>query len=309
MPIRVGGTLGFCGRELSCEELRLVRDIVHDFKSLSVNQLASTICELLDWRRANGSLKTRECYSFLKELESRGWVGHLPQVRVTCPRGPRRVKLDEVTEPEATVSGQLGELVPLELQRITSRKDRGEFQQYLQRYHYLEYRVPVGAQLRYFIRSRDGRLLGCLLFTSAAWRMAPRDRWIGWDDRTRGRNLPMIVNQGRFLILPWIRIPSLASHILSVSAKRLSEDWECRYSVRPVLLETLVDPARFAGTCYRAANWIEVGTTRGRGRMDREARLEGHCPKLIFLYPLTKDARRRLCRGRQGDCHESSGDF
>jgi hypothetical protein len=309
MPIRIGGSLSFCGRELSSDELSLVRDIIHDFKSLSVNQLASTICELLEWRRANGSLKIRECFGFLRELESRGWIDRLPQLRLTCPRGPRRVKLDEVIEPEAEISGHLSELVPLELQRITARKDRELFKQYLQRYHYLEYRVPVGAQLRYFVRSRDGGILGCLLYTSAAWRMASRDRWIGWDDRTRRTNLPMVVNQGRFLILPWIRMPYLASHILSVSAKRLPGDWESCYSVTPVLLETLVDPARFAGTCYRAANWIEVGSTRGRGRMDREARLEGHCPKLIFLYPLSRDFRGRLCGVPKGDCDESSGDL
>jgi hypothetical protein len=188
---------------------------------------------------------------------------------------------------------------------IETRAERRLFQQYLERHHYLGYRVPVGAQLRYFVFSRQGEVLACLLFTSAAWRMAPRDKWIGWDDSVREANLSLLVNNSRFLILPWVRIPSLASHILSLSASQLSTDWQARYLVKPLLLETLVDPARFTGTCYRAANWIEVGSTQGRGRMDRYTRASGS-PKLIFLYPLTKDARRRLARTRDGEHHEPS---
>ena len=135
--------------------------------------------------------------------------------------------------------------------------------------------------------------LAALLFTSAAWRMAPRDRWIGWSDRVRQSNLPLVVNHSRFLILPWIRIPHLASHILGRIARQLPADWQAHYGVEPVLLETLVDPARYRGVCYRAANWIEVGITQGRGRMDRSGCAQG-IPKQIFLYPLHRHWQQRL---------------
>jgi hypothetical protein len=139
--------------------------------------------------------------------------------------------------------------------------------------------------------------LAALLFTSAAWRMAPRDRYIGWSDTARRTNLPRIVNHSRFLILPWTRIPHLASHVLSRVAQQLPSDWQSRYGVEPLLMETLVDQARYRGVCYRAANWIEVGLTQGRGRMDR-SHLASVTPKQIFLCPLHRHWRQRLCDSR-----------
>ena len=305
MPVTIGGSVSFCGRQLSADELKLIRDLIHDFRSLTVTQLASTICELLDWRRANGSLKTRECFSFLQELQSRGWIGGLPSLRVTSPRGARSVAVDQTSQAETELAGPLKDFLPLQLQLISDKSDRRLFQQYLQRYHYLGYRVPVGAQLRYFVRRQQGSVFACLLFTSAAWKMAPRDQWIGWDDPTRRANLSLVVSQSRFLILPWIRIPSLASHILSISARQLPDDWQTHYLVRPLLLETLVDPARFRGTCYRAANWIQLGYSQGRGRMDRYNYANGS-RKLIFVHPLTRQARRLLCLPSKGDHHGTS---
>jgi len=164
----------------------------------------------------------------------------------------------------------------------------------LERYHYLGCRVPFGANLRYWVRSR-GRELGCLLWTSPAWKMQARDAWIGWSDEGRQRNLQWIVNHGRFLILPWVHVKGLASKILALSARQLPHDWQTRYGHRPLLLETLVDAARFRGTCYRAANWIYVGQTTGRGRMDREHKAHGQVIKDIYVYPLVRDARQRLC--------------
>src|SRR6266566_2770016 len=137
-------------------------------------------------------------------------------------------------------------------------------------------------------------LQSCLLFTSAAWKMAPRDQYIGWSDRSRKSNLAQVVNNSRFLILPWVRIPHLASHILSRTARQLRLDWRERYGVDPVLLETLVDRERYSGTCYRAANWVSVGWTQGRGRMDRTRKEQGSC-KEIFLYPLDRRWQSQLC--------------
>jgi hypothetical protein len=136
--------------------------------------------------------------------------------------------------------------------------------------------------------------LACLLFTSAAWKMAPRDEHIGWDQAVRQANLPLIVNNSRFLIMPWVRVPNLASHILSLAARQLPRDWLAAYRAQPVLLETLVDAARYHGGCYRAANWTEAGLTQGRGRMDRSGKAQG-VRKHIFLFPLHRHWRERLC--------------
>jgi hypothetical protein len=138
-------------------------------------------------------------------------------------------------------------------------------------------------------------VLACLGWTSAAWKIAVRDRWIGWSDGQRRQALPYVVNNSRFLILPWVHVTDLASHLLARCVRQLPTDWEQRYGVRPLLLETLVDPARFRGTCYRAANWRLLGATVGRGRMDRANVLTGHAPKSVYVYPLGSDIRTRLC--------------
>jgi hypothetical protein len=193
--------------------------------------------------------------------------------------------------------GSVAAYAPLEFDLISDAASRALFRQYIQRYHYLGYRVPFGAQLRYFVRSQGlpERILACLLFSSAAWKIAPRDRWIGWRDQARSLNLARVVSNSRFLILPWVEVSGLASKILSMAAQQLSEDWFSVYQVSPLLLESLVDPQRFSGTCYRAANWIHVGTTQGRGRMDRKQDVQRHV-KEIFVYPLHAHAREFLCR-------------
>jgi Domain of unknown function (DUF4338) len=161
----------------------------------------------------------------------------------------------------------------------------------VERYHYLGCRVPFGANLRYWARNRD-RELACLLWTSPAWKMQARDAWIGWDDKERQRNLQSVANNSRFLILPWVRVKGLASKILALSARQMPLDWETRYGNRPLLLETLVDPVRFRGTCYGAANWIFVGKTAGRGRMDRGHKNHGLSVKDIYVYPLIHEAQQ-----------------
>jgi hypothetical protein len=163
----------------------------------------------------------------------------------------------------------------------------------MERYHYLGCRVPFGANLRYWVRHEE-RELACLLWTSPAWKMQARDEWIGWSDEQRRHNLQRIVNNGRFLILPWVQVKGLASKILALSARQMSRDWESRYGHRPMLLETLVDAERFRGTCYRAANWVHVGQTTGRGRMDREHASHGRAIKDIYVYPLARDVRQHL---------------
>jgi hypothetical protein len=286
--------VSFCGRVLTASELNLVRQIIADFPHLSQAELAHTVCELLEWRRPNGKLKSPECVEWLQKWQGHDCLPALPALRVTKPRGAHRFQADPQSDPQAPLRGRLSDYQPLRLHLIEDLAGRRLFQQYIQRYHPLGYRVPYGAQLRYLVRAASGDVLACLLFTSAAWRMAPRDAWIGWSDPARRANLPLLVNNGRFLILPWVAVPHLASHILALAARQFPSDWLAAYAVRPLLLETLVDRP-YTGACYRAANWIRVGQTQGRGRMDRTHQARGAC-KDILLYPLGSHWRQRLCQ-------------
>ena len=280
---------------LTASELNLVRQIIADFPRLSQAELAYTVCELMEWRRPNGKLKNPECVEWLQKWQQQV-LPALPELRVTKPRGAHRFHADPQSDPQPPLRGRLADYQPLRLQLIEDLAGRGLFQQYIQRYHPLGYRVPYGAQLRYLVRARapSQDVLACLLFTSAAWKMAPRDAWIGWSDAQRRANLSRVVNNARFLILPWVEVPHLASHLLALAARQLPVDWLAAYAVRPLLLETLVDRP-YAGTCYRAANWIYAGQTQGRGRMDRTHQAQGSC-KNILLYPLDSHWRQRLCQ-------------
>jgi hypothetical protein len=288
----LGETVSFCGRVLTASELNLVRQIIADFPCLSQAELAYTICELMAWRRPNGKLKNPECVEWLQKWQ-RQVLPALPELRITKPRGAHRLLADAPPgAPQPSLRGRLADYQPLRLQLIEDLAGRRQFQQYIQRYHPLGYRVPYGAQLRYLVRAPSEDVLACLLFTSAAWKMAPRDTWIGWSDQARRANLSRLVNNARFLILPWVEVPHLASHILALAARQLPTDWLAAYAVRPLLLETLVDRP-YTGTCYRAANWICVGQTQGRGRMDRTHTAQGTA-KDILLYPLESHWRQRL---------------
>jgi hypothetical protein len=296
MPVTIGEGLSFCGRPLGPPEIELIRQVTRDFPQLALTELAHTICELLEWKRPNGGLKSRECYLFLQSWHQRGWLPWLPPPRPHARR-PHQTRLASESGPQTPCEGALEQWLPVELELIDQAAPRKLFQQYIQRYHYLGYRVPYGAQLRYFVRSQQASpALACLLFTSAAWKMAPRDGYIGWSESARARCLSRVVNNSRFLILPWVHIPNLASHVLAQAAKRVKQDWRAHYGVEPVLLETLVDRSRYAGTCYRAANWTSVGLTQGRGRMDRSGKAQGE-RKEIFLFPLRRDWQRQLGGG------------
>lgn len=287
--------LRFCGRMFSGQELELMGEIARDCGGLAVTEIARTVCELLEWKRPKGGLKDQECRQLLEHLCQQGWLT-LPSVRNSGPRGPRQIPLSEASAPQPSVEGNAGEFEPLQFEVVENRKQSQLWTELIERHHYLRYRVPVGANLRYLVRSGQsgGSVLACLLWSSPAWKMAARDQWIGWKAEQRVRNLQLIVNQSRFLVLPWVRVKGLASKILAKSARQLLNHWERRYGYRPLLLETLVDAQRFRGTCYRAANWIHVGQTQGRGRMDREHR-EGLAVKDIYIYPLCRNVQRELC--------------
>jgi hypothetical protein len=287
----------FCGRIFAEQELQWMREMARDYAGLGVTEIARTVCELLDWKRANGRLKDQECRQLLERLRDQGWLT-LPPVRNSGPRGPRHIVLTEASAAQVTLEGSAGEFEPLELRVVESQSESRLWMELIERHHYLAYRVPVGANLRYIVRSprSGGQVLACLLWSSPAWKMAPRDHWIGWNQEQRAQNLQFVVNNSRFLILPWVRVRGLASKVLGQCARQLPGDWELRYSYRPLLLETLVDGRRFRGTCYRAANWIRIGQTQGRGRMDREHRAHGLAPKDIYLYPLCRNVQQQLCQ-------------
>ena len=286
-------SLTFCGRTFASSELHLMRQIACEFSGLGVTEIARTICELLEWTRPNGGLKNQECRQLLERLQAEGFL-KLPEVRHLGGRGPRRLDLSAFGSEPAPVVCAAGECEPLELVLVEGQADSRRWREQIERYHYLGCRVPFGAHLRYWACNRD-RELACLLWTSPAWKMQARDEWIGWSDEQRRQNLQAVINNGRFLILPWVQVKGLASKILALSAKQMPRDWEIRYGRRPLLLETLVGAARFRGTCYRAANWVHVGRTTGRGRMDRAHKAHGQAIKDIYIYPLVRDARQRLC--------------
>jgi Druantia protein DruA len=284
--------LTFCGRTFRNDELELMRQIVRDFSGLGVTEIARTVCELLEWTRPSGGLKNHECRQLLERLQAEGFL-QLPEVRNLGGRGPRRVNVSGACPEPALIAYAASECEPLELVLVEGKADGGRWREQMERYHYLGCRVPFGANLRYWVRHGE-RELACLLWTSPAWKMQARDAWIGWSDEQRRHNLQLIVNNGRFLILPWVQVKGLASKILALSARQMPRDWEVRYRRRPLLLETLVDAARFRGTCYRAANWIHIGQTSGRGRMDRAHTAHGQAIKDVYVYPLVRDAQQRL---------------
>jgi len=281
------------GRTFSFEEVALMRQAATDYAGLGRTEIARTVCEWLDWRRPSGSLKNHECRLLLERLEQQG-VLTLPQVRPSGRRGPRPVNLNTQSNTQPPIDTPLAELKPLKL-TLVEQSESALWRQFIHRYHYLGCCVPLGAHLRYWVRSRNDELLACLLWTSPAWKMAARDRWIGWTEAQRTQNLQSIVNHSRFLILPWVRVKGLASTILALSARKLPEHWRQCYGYTPQLLETLVDASRFKGTCYRAANWTYLGETTGRGRMDRHHQAHGKATKLIFVFPLHRRAQKNLC--------------
>ncbi len=285
-------SLTFCGRTFVLAELELMRQTAQEFSALGVTEIARTVCELLEWTRPSGKLKNHECRQLLERLQAEGFL-KLPELRSLGGRGLRRADVSGAYSETVAVTRAASECEPLELVLVEGKTESRRWREQVERYHYLGCRVPFGANLRYWVRHQE-RELACLLWTSPAWKMQARDEWIGWSDEQRRHNLQRVVNNGRFLILPWVQIKGLASKILALSARQMPRDWESRYGHRPLLLETLVDATRFRGTCYRAANWVHVGQTTGRGRMDREHAFHGRATKDIYVYPLARDARPRL---------------
>jgi hypothetical protein len=286
------------GRVLSGGDLELIRRLIREEPGLHRTALSKKVCQLWDWRDATGRIKDMACRTMLRKLERRGLLV-LPASRHPNNNARRgltsgrtsRTPMDIAPEP---IHEELARLEPIQLTCARPRTSESAlFDELLRRYHYLGYRTTIGQSMKYLAHDKSGRLLGCLLFGSAAWMAAPRDRWIGWTHPQRTANLIRMTNNTRFMILPWVRVPHLASRLLGLAARRLNVDWRKRYGHPIALLETFVDTSRFTGTCYRAAGWQCLGQTTGRTRQDKENRAH-EASKLIFVRPLLPDWRRHL---------------
>lgn len=275
----------YCGREFNDAELDYIRLVAAEPKMTRL-LLSRRVCQELKWFKQDGGLKDMSCRVVLLRMQEDGLV-ELPVPRHRNSNSTRIVRKTIEAEPQPPILLSVGKLQDVRLELVLTKKDSQLWNEYIERYHYLGYKPLPGAQLRYFAWSKEG-LLGLLGFSAAAWKTAPRDKFIGWTPSMREKRLNLIVNNARFLILPWIQSKNLASKLLSLAARRLANDWYDRYNYRPVLLETFVEKDRFQGTCYRAANWIYLGDTRGRGKLDRT----NTCSlpiKSIWVFSLSKD--------------------
>ena len=233
----------FSGRRFTRKQLAHVQETVEQFPNLSRAELAHTLCEHLNWKTPNGKDKIESCLILLEKLEAELVVSLPAKQARQAPQ--RRVPSLENAPPETPIKAALSTLMPIRLEAVgSSGPDREQWKGYLQTFHYLGYRQPVGPHLAYFIVSEPCQhRLGCLLFSaSAAWALAPRDRWIGWDSEHRKKLLPLVLSNDRFLIFPWVDVPNLASHALSLATRQIGEDWVQAFGYRPVLIETFVDP-------------------------------------------------------------------
>lgn len=285
------------GREFTADEVAQVCETVRVCSALPWFEIVQTVCEHLGWVTPAGRYKVASCAKALAVLERRGLLT-LPAKRVR-PCGPQQVVMGADTDAEALVTGTVREIGPVAVVPVTETGEMRRWNGYVARYHPQGYQRPFGAHQRYFVMGAGERRLGCLLFAASAWALAARDRWIGWTARDRAQRLNWVVANTRFVLFPWVQVKNLASTALARVARRIRADWQARYGYGPVLLETFVDPARFRGTCYQAANWIRVGETTGRGRMDRETRYLS-TPRVIYVYPLVPGWRSVL-RGERDE--------
>lgn len=282
----------YSGKTWSHDDIERIRALIAASPLERRAALARQVCEAFDWRRLNGQLNLMSSRLAMLRMHRDGLI-ELPAAR-SVHRRPTRAFSSEASDPEPLLETLLKDLPDLRVELVTRGKPLKLWNEFISRYHYLGYGAIPGAQLRYFIMSGE-RVLGAMGFGGAAWKVAPRDRFIGWTSADRQSRLHLVVNQTRFLILPWVRCQNLATKSLAMVKRRLPGDWQVRYGYEPVLLETFVD-TKFRGTCYKAANWTEVGQTQGRSRMDRH-HAKDQPVKSIWLMPLRPNFRTALLGG------------
>lgn len=283
----------YCGRDFSAAEIKIINTIIETPDHPSRAEISRRVCRELRWYRPSGQLKDMSCRVVLLRMQRDGLI-RLPPPRNGNGNGNTCIKLSARSVPGSPFSGRVDNY-RFDIEIVESAEQSRLWNEYIARYHYLGYTPLPGAQIRYLV-STGSEMVAALGFGAAAWKMAPRDRWIGWTAPQRQCRLPFIANNSRFLILPWIRVKNLASAVLGAIARRIADDWQMRYNHPVYMLETLVETERFYGTCYRAANWLHLGRTQGRGKLDRTHK-QALPVKDIYVYPLTKNFRERLTNG------------
>ena len=279
--------------EMTRERIEQINRLIAENPDWNRTKLSQELCRLWSWIGENGQIKDISCRDVLRALDAAGKI-RLPE-RLTHGRTKGGAdKVDFMLHDMTPVSGMLSELTPLIIETVNAKYDLAEFKSYIEQYHYLGYDRSIGENIKYFVYDRNGRRLACIMFGSAAWSCQPRDDYVGWTKSSRPSSaLRFMSNNSRYLILPWVRVPHLASHILALVCRRVSSDWTAKYGHPVYLLETFVERDRFKGTCYKAANWMRVGQTTGRGRNSRTS--VGELPiKDIYIYPLHKRFREKL---------------
>lgn len=283
----------YCGRDFSYSEIRWIKNLIETKPELTRRAISRVVCREFRWLRADGGLKDMSCRVALLKMHRDGLIT-LPPPKYQYRKKNTPLNITFRSNPGAQICVPARSLGELQFHIVGGSEDSSLWNELIERYHYLGYTPLAGAQLRYLVYSEEDTLVAALGFGAAAWKAAPRDRFIGWTPEQRINKLHLVVNNARFLILPWITSRNLASRILSGVARCIQKHWEEKYRYKPVLLETFVETDRFHGTCYRAANWIYVGQTQGRGKLDRK-HTNSKPVKDIFLYPLDKQFRLLVC--------------
>jgi hypothetical protein len=288
-PTRYLLNVRYCGRDFSADELTQIRQLIGEDPTRSRAELSRLTCRALGWYKADGGLKEMSARVTMLRMQEDGLIT-LPPPR--CKRPDPTIHITSSTAPGLLIEQPAGVLAPLVLQRVRKKSDSRLWNEYIERYHYLGHKPLPGAQLRYFVYSGN-QPVALLGFGAAAWQTAPRDCYIGWSHEQRKKNLHLIVNNARFLILPWVQSKNLASMILAMAARQLPDDWLVQYHYRPVLMETFVEKQRFEGTCYKAANWRYLGQTKGRGKLGPAGK-QSVPIKDLWVYPLDRAFRAHL---------------
>jgi len=280
------------GRVITPEDLAFIQRLIAENPRASRRRLSAKLCEAWQWKQANGALRDMVCRGLLLLLHRAGEI-ELPPIRFrTLNPFVRREPPAPMLIDTTPIIGALRELRPVAVQQVRRTADEPLFNSLMEQYHYLNYEQPVGEHLKFLARAK-GRPIACIAWSSAPRHLGSRDRYIGWSAEARRRNIRFLAYNTRFLILPWVRVPHLASHILGRMAATLSDDWQAMYHHPVYFAETFIDPERFRGTCYRAANWVPMGLTTGRGKADQTHR-PNRSIKEVFGLPLTPHFRELL---------------
>ncbi len=286
-------TTTFFGRRFTRKQISEIKQTVEMYPNLSRRELGNTICENFSWYTPNGKYKIQTCLRTLEKLEKLGIIT-LPALKKSIKASPKEKAAWSVgTEYQTAITSSLKELLPLRLEVVTEKHERQLWDEFVDRYHYLGFNKAPGSNLRYYIFDAQNRKLGCILFSHTIKKLECRDQWIGWDEKIREKNLAYVINNGRFLIFPWIQVKYLASKILSMSLKTVGRDWEKHNGYRPLLLETFVDPSRYEGTCYKASNWEHIGYSTGK--ISKKGVVTNNRKK-VFIYSLVNNPKKELLR-------------